>query len=134
MEDGDWLDRRLAPSMSGLIALPRFAPTRRARGDLHWTARSTGPGFWKRLLPERRQATDPSLPRYLDEGAIDTPSLAITNAARETLRMGDLVETMLSHVMTAIMANDRKLAGEVSKADNAVDRLDGSSSSSTLPN
>ena len=37
--------------------------------------------------------------------------------------MGDLVETMLSHVMTAIMANDRKLAGEVSKADNAVDRL-----------
>ena len=77
----------------------------------------------ERLLPERRQATDPSLPRYLDEGAIDTPSLAITNAARETLRMGDLVETMLSHVMTAIMANDRKLAGEVSKADNAVDRL-----------
>jgi phosphate:Na+ symporter len=30
---------------------------------------------------------------------------------------------MLSQVMTAIMANDRKLAGEVSKADNAVDRL-----------
>ena len=77
----------------------------------------------ERLLPERKQATDPSLPRYLDEGAIDTPSLAITNAARETLRMGDLVETMLSQVMTAIMANDRKLAGEVSKADNAVDRL-----------
>ena len=77
----------------------------------------------ERLLPDRKQATDPSLPRYLDEGAIDTPSLAITNAARETLRMGDLVETMLSQVMTAIMANDRKLAGEVSKADNAVDRL-----------
>jgi phosphate:Na+ symporter len=75
------------------------------------------------LLPDRKQATDPSLPRYLDEGAIDTPSLAITNAARETLRMGDLVETMLSQVMTAIIANDRKLAGEVSKADNAVDRL-----------
>jgi len=31
--------------------------------------------------------------------------------------------TMLSQVMIAIMANDRKLAGEVSKADNAVDRL-----------
>jgi phosphate:Na+ symporter len=77
----------------------------------------------ERLLPERKQATDPSLPRYLDEGAIYTPSLAISNAARETLRMGDCIETMLTQVMTAIMTNDRKLAGEVSKADNVVDRL-----------
>jgi phosphate:Na+ symporter len=77
----------------------------------------------KRLLPERKQAADPTLPRYLDEGAVDAPSLAITNAARETLRMGDCIETMLTKVMTAIMANDRKLAGEVSKADNIVDRL-----------
>jgi phosphate:Na+ symporter len=77
----------------------------------------------ERLLPERKQAADPSLPRYLDEAAVDTPSLAISNAARETLRIGDLIETMLSQVMTAIMANDRKLAGEVSKADNAVDHL-----------
>jgi phosphate:Na+ symporter len=77
----------------------------------------------ERLLPERKQATDPTLPRYLDEGAVDAPSLAITNAARETLRMGDCIETMLTQVMMAIMANDRKLAGEVSKADNIVDRL-----------
>jgi phosphate:Na+ symporter len=77
----------------------------------------------ERLLPERKRATDPSLPRYLDEGAIDAPSLAISNAARETLSMGDCIETMLTRVMTAIMTNDRKLAGEVSKADNVVDRL-----------
>ena len=37
--------------------------------------------------------------------------------------MGDCIETMLTQVMTAIMTNDRKLAGEVSKADNVVDRL-----------
>ena len=76
-----------------------------------------------RILPDRKQATDPSLPRYLDEAALDTPSLAIANAARETLRMADVVETMLSQVMTAIMDNDRKLAGDVSKMDNVVDRL-----------
>ncbi len=76
-----------------------------------------------RILPDRKRATDPSLPRYLDEAALDTPSLAIGNAARETLRMGDVVETMLSQVMTAIMDNDRKLAGDVSKMDNVVDRL-----------
>ena len=49
----------------------------------------------ERLLPERKQAADPTLPRYLDEGAVDAPSLAITNAARETLRMGDCIETIL---------------------------------------
>ena len=77
-----------------------------------------------RILPERKQPADPSLPRYLDETALDTPSLAIANAARETLRMGDTVEAMLRQVMTAIMNNDRKLAGEVSRMDNIVDRLD----------
>jgi phosphate:Na+ symporter len=79
--------------------------------------------FLERILPERKQSTDPSLPRYLDDAALDSPSLAITNAARETLRMGDAVETMLSQVMTAIMTNDRKLTSEVSKMDNVVDRL-----------
>ena len=76
-----------------------------------------------RILPERKQPADPSLPRYLDETALDTPPLAITNAARETLRMGDTVEVMLRQVMTAIMNNDRKLAAEVSQMDNIVDRL-----------
>ena len=70
------------------------------------------------LLPERRQATDPSLPRHLDEAALDTPSLALANAARETLRMGDTVEAMLRQVMTALMSNDRKLAADVSRMDN----------------
>ena len=76
-----------------------------------------------RILPERKQPADPSLPRYLDETALDTPPLAITNAARETLRMGDTVEVMLRQVMTAIMNNDRKIAAEVSRMDNIVDRL-----------
>jgi phosphate:Na+ symporter len=76
-----------------------------------------------RILPERRQPADPSLPRHLDEAALDNPSLAIANAARETLRVGDTVEAMLRQVMTAIMTNDRKLTGELSRMDNVVDRL-----------
>src|ERR1700678_4014629 len=77
-----------------------------------------------RVLPERKQPTDPSLPRYLDEAALETPPLAIANAARETLRMGDFVEVMLRQVMTAIMTNDRKLVADVQRMDNVVDRLD----------
>ena len=78
----------------------------------------------KRFLPSRSQATDPSRPRYLDESALETPSLALADAARETLHMGDHVEVMLRKVMAAMMTNDRALVDEVSRMDNSVDTLD----------
>jgi phosphate:Na+ symporter len=78
----------------------------------------------KQLLPNRVQEADPSRPRYLDDSALETPSLALADAARETLHMGDIVEVMLRKVMAAIMANDRALVDQVSKMDNSVDSLD----------
>jgi phosphate:Na+ symporter len=78
----------------------------------------------KWLLPDRVQDADPGRPRYLDESALETPSLALADAARETLRMGDMVETMLRKVMTAMMTNDRAQVDDVSRMDNAVDGLD----------
>ncbi len=77
-----------------------------------------------RLLPDPPKRADPSAPLYLDETAIHTPSVALACAARETLHMGDVVEDMLRKAMTALMSNDRKLAAEVSRMDNIVDRLD----------
>jgi len=76
-----------------------------------------------KLLPDRKAAVDPSTPRYLDEAALDTPSLALANAARETLHMGDTVEAMLKQVMTALMTNDRALVAGVARMDNIVDSL-----------
>ena len=76
-----------------------------------------------RLLPARQQAADPSVPLYLDESVIGTPGVALACAARETLHMGDLVEAMLNQAIVAIMTNDRKLAAQVLRTDNAVDRL-----------
>jgi phosphate:Na+ symporter len=78
----------------------------------------------RKIFPDRPQATDPSRPRYLDESALETPSLALADAARETLHMGDHVEVMLRNVMAAIMTNDRSLVDQVSKMDNSVDSLD----------
>ncbi len=75
------------------------------------------------ILPEKKQQADPSAPRYLDEAALETPPLALANAARETLRMGDSVETMLRDVMNALINNDRTLVSNVSKLDNVVDNL-----------
>jgi phosphate:Na+ symporter len=77
-----------------------------------------------RVFPEQKRVADPSAPLYLDETALDTPSVALACAARETLHMGDLVETMLRDTITALMTDDRKLVAQISRMDNAVDRLD----------
>jgi phosphate:Na+ symporter len=76
------------------------------------------------MFPARAKAEDPSAPRYLDEGALATPSLALADAARETLRMGDFVEVMLRQVVNALLTGNRALVSEVSRMDNVVDRLD----------
>jgi phosphate:Na+ symporter len=78
----------------------------------------------ERVFPARKPSADPSAPRYLDENLLETPSLALADASRETLRMGDVVEVMLRQVMVALMTNDRALVSEVSRMDNTVDRLD----------
>ncbi len=77
-----------------------------------------------RLLPEQKKPADPSLPIYLDETSLSMPPVALACAAREVLHMGDVVETMLRRSMTALMSNDRKLAAQISRTDNIVDRLD----------
>jgi phosphate:Na+ symporter len=78
----------------------------------------------KRLLPDRAKPSDPSSPLYLDESALASPSVALACAARETLHIGDIIETMLRRTMTALMTDDRKLVAEICSMDDAVDRLD----------
>jgi phosphate:Na+ symporter len=76
-----------------------------------------------KLFPTRPASDSQYAPRYLDESALETPSLALTDAARETLRMGDFVENMLRNVMLALMTGNRTLVGNVSRTDNVVDHL-----------
>lgn len=74
-------------------------------------------------LPEQPKAADPGTPLYLDSSAASAPAVALVCAAREVLRMGDLIEAMLRQVMTALLTNDRKLVAEISRMDDAVDSL-----------
>ncbi|HZZ92732.1 MAG TPA: Na/Pi cotransporter family protein, partial [Usitatibacter sp.] len=62
-------------------------------------------------------------PRFLDRAAISTPALALANAARETLRIGDTIEQMLNGMLEVIRTNDSVRADEVIKLDDDVDRL-----------
>ena len=80
--------------------------------------------FLTRLLPERAKPTELSTPLYLDEAALATPSVALVCAARETLHIGDIVETMLRQTMVALLTDNRELIGDICRMDNAVDKLD----------
>src|SRR5512139_1903942 len=77
----------------------------------------------ERLLPSRPLADDPAKPRHLDPSALDTPALAISCAAREALRIGDVIEQMLIGMLAVLKTNDRTLAERLRKMDDIVDEL-----------
>ncbi|MES2534375.1 MAG: Na/Pi cotransporter family protein [Pseudomonadota bacterium] len=75
------------------------------------------------LLPASHNDNDAIQARHLDPAAIATPTLALANAAREVLRIGDIIENMLSSQLRVIRDNDLARANEVRKLDDDVDKL-----------
>lgn len=78
-----------------------------------------------RLFPERVQAVDPGAPLYLDAAALADPTVALSNASREVLRMADVVGSMLRGSQAAFHEDDRGKVNEISRMDDTVDRLYG---------
>jgi phosphate:Na+ symporter len=76
-----------------------------------------------RFFPEKLQASDPGVPQYLDKDALDTPSVALANAAREVLRMVDTVESMLRSSQDLFREDDISRVAQVSRTDDVLDRL-----------
>lgn len=77
----------------------------------------------ERALPEPRPGAGADRPRHLDPSALQTPSLAISCAAREALHQADVVETMLRGILPVIRHNDLVLAEQLRKMDDTVDEL-----------
>jgi len=77
-----------------------------------------------KLFPDNAVAADAqAAPRHLDEAALPTPALAIANAAREALRIGDLIEQMLHGMLEVLRTNNRSMVENVKRLDDDVDRL-----------
>ena len=55
--------------------------------------------------------------------ALATPSLALADAAREVLRMVDIVECMLRMFLDALQNDDRKLLAQLAAMDDTLDQL-----------
>ena len=79
--------------------------------------------FVQHVLPESREALAITEPRFLDNAAISTPALALANAAREALRIGDTIERMLDGLLEVIRTNNEEVVEKVIRLDDDVDRL-----------
>ena len=76
-----------------------------------------------RLMPDAEQAADPARPIYLDNAAKETPIVALAGAAREALRLVDILDAMLAGAREAIAKGDRRLIAETRKRDDLLDHL-----------
>jgi len=76
-----------------------------------------------RWLPDPPAPADPARPVYLDVAALDSATVALANASRETLRMADMVDSMLRDTLGVIYRDDRARAEAVSTTGRCVDRL-----------
>jgi phosphate:Na+ symporter len=76
-----------------------------------------------RLLPDLPAEIDPERPRHLDRSTLDSPSLALACGAREALRMGDLIETMLRESLELFRHDDRPKLAALQRMEALVDRL-----------
>lgn len=76
------------------------------------------------LLPERAASEQRFGPKYLDKLVLESPSLALGQATRETLRMADIVQDMLKQSIEVFKNSDVRLLEAIQERDDEVDILD----------
>jgi len=75
------------------------------------------------ILPRQAEINGQTKPRHLDLTALATPSLALANAVRETLRMGDLIDSMLNAMQEVLRGNQTAVTQEVRRLNDDVEVL-----------
>ena len=78
--------------------------------------------LFTRLVPDRTTTSTGAI--YLNTQTIDTPAVALGQALRETLRMGDVVIQSLRDSLAVLEHNDERLLREVIARDDVIDRLE----------
>jgi phosphate:Na+ symporter len=78
----------------------------------------------ERILPNPVHA-DPSRPIHLDQSAIGSPSIALGHAAREALRMVDVLDSMIEGAANAFRRPDRQGIARSRRLDDVLDALNG---------
>lgn len=76
-----------------------------------------------KCFPEKIGADDPGRPKYLNEKEIDTPAIALASAARETLRMADVLQEMMQDTIKAFTSTSESFVNSIRDKDDTLDRL-----------
>lgn len=77
----------------------------------------------RRVVPDRAPAASPGAPRYLDPLALDSPPLALGQAARETIRMADIVQEMLRDTIRVFREDSLQILERIEQREQWVDTL-----------
>lgn len=77
----------------------------------------------RRLLPQKSDPADPALPLYLDAPSRESPALALSAAAREALRLADLVTEMIAGAQAGLRDSDRRQLADTRRRAATVARL-----------
>jgi phosphate:Na+ symporter len=77
----------------------------------------------EKWLPAPRRTETLGEPRHLDPVALDTPALALGNAAREAIRLADTVQEMLAGLLEVLRHDSAQLADALRRKDDEIDRL-----------
>ncbi len=79
----------------------------------------------ERLIPERGPAKGVIIePEFLDEAALEAPSIALENARREIERAGLITLGMIEELRDALLKKNREQLDEVARRDDEVDILE----------
>lgn len=76
-----------------------------------------------RLLPAPERDVDPGMPHYLDEAGLEVANIGLSNAAREALRMADMLLAMLGRMLQLLHTSASACADEVRHKDQSLDLL-----------
>ncbi|HZP38000.1 MAG TPA: Na/Pi cotransporter family protein [Methylomirabilota bacterium] len=76
------------------------------------------------LVPEEERGDNPYRTRYLDDRYLEQPALAIGQATREALRMGDVAQAMLRDAMAVLRTDNQELLEDVERRDDQLDYLE----------
>lgn len=75
-------------------------------------------------IPEKQSHhDDENKPKYLDDRVLETPTVALTNGAREVLRLADMTDQMLQLVWQSFQKNDLSIFDRIRSIDGNVDKL-----------
>jgi phosphate:Na+ symporter len=77
----------------------------------------------ERWAPVKARQSVPGAPLYLQAGLLSEPGQALGAAAREALRMADVIEEMLLGLKAALLKSDRRQIEETKRLDDVLDHL-----------